>query len=82
MIPSVMADTSVRQSPRKKKEERKKEEEEGQCRPNTGLEDVALVEFTDLALTRMPGERYRRRLRSLLLYLCNVFRALINSLVC
>ena len=29
----------------------------------------------------MPGESYRRRLRSLLLYLCCVFRALINSLV-
>ena len=32
--------------------------------------------------TRKPGESYRRRLRSLLLYLCDVFRALINSLVC
>ena len=29
----------------------------------------------------MPGESYRRRLRSLLLC-CDVFRALINSLVC
>ena len=29
---------------------------------------------------RMPGETYRRRLRSLLLYLCYVFWALINSL--
>ena len=29
----------------------------------------------------MPGESYRRRLRSLFLYLCYVFRALINSLV-
>ena len=29
----------------------------------------------------MPGESYRRRLRSLLC-LCDVFRALINSLVC
>ena len=35
-----------------------------------------------LVFTRMPGESYRRRLRSLLLYLCYVFRALINSLVC
>ena len=35
-----------------------------------------------LVLTRMPRESYRRRLRSLLLYLCDVFRALINSLVC
>ena len=30
----------------------------------------------------MPGESYRTRLRSLLLCLCDVFRALINSLVC
>ena len=30
----------------------------------------------------MPGESYRWRLRSLLLCLCYVFRALINSLVC
>ena len=29
-----------------------------------------------------PGERYRRLLRILLLCLCDVFRALINSLVC
>ena len=35
-----------------------------------------------LVSTRMPGESYRRRLRSLLLCLCDVFRALINSLVC
>ena len=34
-----------------------------------------------LVFTRMPGESYRRRLRSLLLYLCCVFRALINFLV-
>ena len=34
-----------------------------------------------LVFTRMPGESYRRRFRSLLLYLCYVFRALINSLV-
>ena len=45
-------------------------------------EDIPLVEFMYLAFTRMPGERYIRRLRSLLLYLCYVFRALINSLVC
>ena len=32
--------------------------------------------------TRIPGESYRRRLRSLLLYSCYVFRALIISLVC
>ena len=30
----------------------------------------------------MPGESYRRQLRSLLLYLCDVYRVLINSLVC
>ena len=35
-----------------------------------------------IVFTRMPGESYRRRLRSLLLYICDVFRALINSLVC
>ena len=45
------------------------------------LEDVPLVEFMYLVFTRMPGESYRRRLRSLL-YLCYVFGALINSLVC
>ena len=42
-----------------------------------------LVEFMYLVFTRMPGESYRRRLRSLLLCICDVFRAaLINSLVC
>ena len=35
-----------------------------------------------LAFTRMPGESYSRRLRSLLSCLRYVFRALINSLVC
>ena len=34
-----------------------------------------------LAFTCMPGESYCRQLRSLLLYLCYVFQALINSLV-
>ena len=33
-----------------------------------------------LVFTRMSGEIYRRRLRSLVLYLCYVFRLLINSL--
>ena len=33
-----------------------------------------------LAFTRMRDKSCRRRLRSLLLYLCYVFRALINSL--
>ena len=45
-------------------------------------EDVPLVEFMYFVFIRMPGESYRRRLRSLLLYLCYVFGALINSLVC
>ena len=42
------------------------------------LENVPQVEFMYLVL---PGESYRRRLRSLLLYLCDIFWALINSLV-
>ena len=40
-------------------------------------EDGALVEFTG-----MPGESYRRWLRSLSLDLWSIFWALINSLVC
>ena len=44
------------------------------------IEDVRRVGFMYLVFTRMPGESYRRRLSSLL-YLCYVFRALINSLV-
>ena len=43
--------------------------------------DVPLVEFPYLVFSRLPGESYRRRLRSLLLCLCDVLRALINSLV-
>ena len=43
--------------------------------------DVPLVECMYLVFTRMPGESYRRRLRSLLC-LYDVFRALVNSLVC
>ena len=31
--------------------------------------------------TRMPGEGYRRRLTSLLLCLCDIFRALSNSCI-
>ena len=46
------------------------------------FEDVPLVEFMYIVFTRMPGESYRRRLRSLLLCLRDVFRTLINSLVC
>ena len=43
--------------------------------------DVALVEFMYLEFARMPGESYRRQLRSLLLCWCDVLRAIINSLV-
>ena len=48
----------------------------------TIFEDVALEEFMCLVFTRMPGESYRRRLRSSLLCACDGFRVLINSLVC
>ena len=44
-------------------------------------EAVPLVEFMYLVFTRMPGESCHRWLRSLLLYLCYIFWALINSLV-
>ena len=40
-----------------------------------------MVEFMYLVFTCMPGESYHRRLKSLL-YLCYIFRALINSLAC
>ena len=57
--------------------------------PNTVLvllcnmfKDVPLVESIHLVFTRLPGESYGRRLRSLLLCLCYVLRALITSLVC
>ena len=36
------------------------------------IEDVALIEFMYLVFTRMPGESYRGRLRSLLLCMCDV----------
>ena len=42
-------------------------------------EKVPLVEFMYLVFTRMPGDIY---CRSLFLCLCDVFRALINSLIC
>ena len=38
-----------------------------------------LVEFMYLVFIHMPGKCYHRRLRSLLLCLCEVFQALINS---
>ena len=34
------------------------------------LKDIPLVEFMYFVFTRMPGDSHRRRLRSLLLYLC------------
>ena len=40
------------------------------------------MEFIYLVFTRVPGESYRRRLRSLILCLCDVFRGPVNSLVC
>ena len=46
------------------------------------FEDVPLVEFMYHVFTRMPGESYRRRIRSLLLSLYYVLRALVNSLLC
>ena len=46
------------------------------------IEDVPLVEFMYLVFTHVPGESHCRQLRSFLLYLCSIFRALINSLVC
>ena len=44
------------------------------------LEDIPLVEFIYTVFTRMPGKNYRRWLRSLLLSLCNVFRAQLTPL--
>ena len=47
------------------------------------FEDVPPAEFMHLAFAHiLPGESYRRQLRSLFLCFCDVFRALINSLVC
>ena len=43
--------------------------------------DVPLVEFVYFVFTHIPGESYSRQFRSLL-YLCYIFWALINSLVC
>jgi len=46
----------------------------------TSQKDVSLM---DLVFSPMPaGESYRRRLMCLLLCLCDVFRAIINSPVC
>ena len=45
-------------------------------------EDVPMVELMYLVVTCMPGDIYRRRLRSLLLYLCDAYRVLINPFEC
>ena len=45
------------------------------------FEGIPLVDFLHLVFTRTPCESYRRRLRSLS-SLCDVFSALIKSLVC
>ena len=44
-------------------------------------EDVPLVEFISLVFTRTPGESDCKQLLSSLLCLCDIFQALINSLV-
>ena len=49
---------------------------------NNNKEDEPVVEFMSFVFTGMPGKSYRRRLRSLLLCLCDVFLAQINSIVC
>ena len=46
------------------------------------FDEVPLVELRQLVFRLMPCESYRRRLGSLLLRSCDVFRALIISLVC
>ena len=52
------------------------------CSQNcVSVEDVPLVEFMYLVFSHMPGESYNRWLRSLLC-LCDIFGALMNSLVC
>ena len=57
-------------------------ESDQKTRPNDEKIRMRLVEVLYLVFTRMPGETYRNRFRSLLLCLCDVFRTLINSLVC
>ena len=42
-------------------------------------EGVPPVQLMYLVFTRRPGESYHRRLRSFLLGLCDVLRALLNS---
>ena len=44
------------------------------------FEDVPLVKFMYPVFTHMPDESYHRRLRSLLLCLCDIFQVLIIPL--
>ena len=46
------------------------------------IEDIPLVECMYLVCTHIPLQSYRRRLRSLFLRSCDVFRTLIYSVVC
>ena len=46
------------------------------------FEDVSLMELIYHVFTLMPRESNSRRLSSLLLYLCDVFLALIHSHMC
>ena len=41
--------------------------------PKLHIDDIPVVEFMDLSFTPIPGENYRRRIRSLLLCLSDVF---------
>ena len=54
----------------------------GGGREGSVIEDIPLVEFMYLVFIRILRESYRRRLTSLLMCLCDVFRALINFIVC
>ena len=46
-------------------------------------EDVPLVEFMYLVFSRMPGESYRRATQVfVVMFMCDVFRALSKSLAC
>ena len=60
----------------------KKQNKKKKKRKNILIEEEPLAELMCLVFTCMPGESYRRQFRSLLLYLCYVFRVPINSLVC
>ena len=46
------------------------------------IETIKLYCIVLYCIYMHAGESYRRRLRSLLLYLCYVFRAVINTFVC